>query len=147
MRQNNEKLGPKSLVKIRSVTAKSLLIMTNVTLRVVICKDGRRNLHLKFGLNRVSNSWDIPDMDKCQQYILCCLDKWHLDSWHFIKMVPGTYLSKFCLNRVINSWDIPDMDKCLQEKMSPGQMSLLTVENCSRGSQEPTFQVYSKLGQ
>ena len=30
-------------------------------------KDGHRNLPLKFGQNRVSISWDIPDMDKCRQ--------------------------------------------------------------------------------
>ena len=40
----------------------------------------------KFGQNWVSNSWDIPYMDKC------CLDKCHCGSWLLWKMVPGTYL-------------------------------------------------------
>ena len=39
---------------------------------------GPRNLHLKFGKNQVSNTWDIPDMDKCYQD-KCCLDKCHAD--------------------------------------------------------------------
>ena len=33
-------------------------------------------LHQNWG----SNSWDIPDMDKCSQN-KCCLDKCHSDSW------------------------------------------------------------------
>ena len=45
-------------------------------------QDGPRNLLLKFGQNRVSNSWYIPDMDKC------CLDKSSHDSWNHFKMVP-----------------------------------------------------------
>ena len=45
----------------------------------------------KFGQNWVSNSWDIPDMDKCCQD-KCCLDKCHCDSWNLFKMVPGTFL-------------------------------------------------------
>ena len=40
----------------------------------------------KFGQNWVSNNWDIVDMDKYG------LDICHHDSWHLIKMVPGTYL-------------------------------------------------------
>ena len=44
-------------------------------------KDGARNLRLKFGQNRVSNSWDIPDMDKC-----------HRDSQNVLGLVPGTYV-------------------------------------------------------
>ena len=30
-------------------------------------QDCPRNLSLKFDQNRVSNSWDIPDMDKCRK--------------------------------------------------------------------------------
>ena len=43
----------------------------------------------KFGQNQGSNSWDIADMDKCHQDI-CCLEKCHLESWHLLKIVPGT---------------------------------------------------------
>ena len=55
----------------------------------------------KFGQNQTSNSWDIADMDKRCQGIrfqdkyrqdICCLDKCLQDSWHLLKMVPGTYL-------------------------------------------------------
>ena len=35
--------------------------------------------NLKFGQNWVSNSWDIPDMDKCRQD-KCCQDKCHCNS-------------------------------------------------------------------
>ena len=52
------------------------------------------NLPLKFGQNRVSNSWDIPDMDKCQ-LDKCWLDKCHRDSWDVLRMVPGTYVYSF----------------------------------------------------
>ena len=38
-------------------------------------KDGPRKLTLKFGQNRVSNSLDIADMDKCCQD-KCCMDKY-----------------------------------------------------------------------
>ena len=39
---------------------------------------GPRNLPLNFCQNRVSNSWDIPDMNKCCQD-KCCLDKCQVD--------------------------------------------------------------------
>ena len=42
-------------------------------------RDGPRNLLLKFGQNLISNSWDIPDMDKCP-HDKCCLDKCPRDS-------------------------------------------------------------------
>ena len=44
----------------------------------------------KFVEHFVSNSWDIPDMDKCRQE-KCCLDKCQHDSWNQFKMVPGIY--------------------------------------------------------
>ena len=43
--------------------------------------DVSRNLPLRCHKNRVSNSWDIPDMDKCRQD-KCCLNKCHHDSWN-----------------------------------------------------------------
>ena len=36
-------------------------------------EDGPRNLPLKFRQNRISNKWDIPNMDKCRQ------DKYFMD--------------------------------------------------------------------
>ena len=113
--QGLPKLGPNSLVKIWSVIARIFLnrtnvsgtyvAWTNVTLtflghmlpgqmshwHLLCVKDGPRNLPLKFGQNRVSNSWDITDMDKCCKDI-CCMDKCHLDGWYLLKMVPGTYI-------------------------------------------------------
>ena len=53
-------------------------------------KDGPRNQLLKFGQIQVSNSWDIPDMDKCCQYKYY-LDKCRYDSWNQFKMVLGIY--------------------------------------------------------
>ena len=51
---------------------------------VGICSRLFRNLPLKFGQNRVSDSWDIPDMDKsCKDK--CCLNKCHFDSWNMFK--------------------------------------------------------------
>ena len=48
-------------------------------------------LPLKFGQNWVSNSWDIPNIDKCR-LDKCCRDKCHRDSWDVLGMVPGTYV-------------------------------------------------------
>ena len=62
-------------------------------------KDVPRSLPLKFGQNRVSNSWFIPDIDKCRQ------DKWFLekcysDSWGQIEC--GGVLS----NSALHWWKI-----------------------------------------
>ena len=42
----------------------------------------------------VSISSDIADTDKSYQD-KCCLDKFHLDDWHLLKMVSITYLLSF----------------------------------------------------
>ena len=56
-------------------------------------KDGPRNLILKFGQNQVSNSWyGQMSPDKCQP-----------DSWHLLKMVPGTYLKSLVKVRYITA--------------------------------------------
>ena len=49
-------------------------------------RNGPRNLSLKFGKNRVSNSWDIPDMDKCRQD-KCCPDSWDIAEIEFVWVV------------------------------------------------------------
>ena len=56
-----------------------------------LLKKGSRNLPLKLDHHRVSNSWDIPDMDKCRQD-KCFLGKCQLYSQNLSKMVPGSYL-------------------------------------------------------
>ena len=43
-------------------------------------KDGPRNLLLMSGQNQISNSWDIPDKDKCRQD-KGCIDKCDLTVW------------------------------------------------------------------
>ena len=63
--------------------AKKILVPKNYGCQ----KIGSKN----FGQNRVSNSWDIPDMGKYRQG-KCCLDKCHSDSRNWFKMVPRTYL-------------------------------------------------------
>ena len=62
-----------SFVKIRWITAEIFLIWTNVartnvawtnvTVTVKSVQNGLRNLPLKFGQNRVSNSWDIAEIE------------------------------------------------------------------------------------
>ena len=54
----------------------SLLRLYHILLESVL--DVPRKLPLKFHYNRVSNSRDIPDMDKCH-LDKCCLDKCHHD--------------------------------------------------------------------
>ena len=75
------KFGQKPLKfgQIGSVTVEIFLIWTNVARKnlawtnvTVTVLDVPRNLPLKFGQNRASNSCDIADMDKCRQ------DKCHL---------------------------------------------------------------------
>ena len=51
------------------------------TWQLTSVKEGSRNVPLKFGQNRVSNSWDIINMNKCRQD-KCCLYKCYHDSWH-----------------------------------------------------------------
>ena len=41
--------------------------------------DVPRNLPIKFHQNKVSNLWDIPDLDKCR-LDKCCIDKCHRSS-------------------------------------------------------------------
>ena len=68
-------------------------------------------LPLNFSSTRVSNSWDISDMDKCHKD-KCWLNKYYNNGWHLSKMVR----LKFGQQRVSNSGYIPDMDKCPQDK-------------------------------
>ena len=56
-------------------------------------KNVPRNLHLQFGQNRVSNSLDILDMDKCC-HDKCCLDKCLRDS--SVQDGPRNLPLKFC---------------------------------------------------
>ena len=93
-------MGPKNWIP-KYLGLKIFLVKTNF---------GPKMAPKKLGQNWVRNNWAIHDMEKsCQDR--CCLDQCHRDSWHLLKMVPGTF--KVWSNRVSNSWDIPDRDKCL----------------------------------
>ena len=74
-----------------------------------------RNLPVKFHQNRVSNSWDIPDMGKCPQD-KCCLDNCQLDSWtcsRYSKDATFKVSLKLSQYQLRYSW---------YGQMSPGQM-------------------------
>ena len=94
---------------------------TNVPIIVGICSRWSQE-PFKFGQNRVSNSWDIHDMEKC------CLDKCQCGSWHLLKMVPGTYFKRLVKNWVSNSWDIFWYGQMSPGQMLPGQMSSCQLE-------------------
>ena len=87
-------IGTKNLVKIGSVTElkyswygqmlQGQMLPWQMSLwQLASVKDGCRSLHLKFGKNPVSNSWDIPDMDKCYKNKYC-QDKCHHYSWSWV---------------------------------------------------------------
>ena len=63
-----------------------------------------RNLPFVFGQNQVSNSWDIPDADKCRQD-KCYQDKCNRNSKNLSEMFP----LGFGQNWVSKSWDIADI--------------------------------------
>ena len=89
--------GPKSFSRFFLFFAKYFFffqkkLMAKMSLWLLVyVQDCPRNLPLKFGQNWVSNSWDIPYMDKCckDKY---CLDRCHCDSWNMFIKVPGTYI-------------------------------------------------------
>ena len=103
---------------------------------------GPRSLLLKFGQNRISNYWDIPNMDKCHQD-KCCLDKCRYGSWNRFNMVLGNchlnlveivsvtaeiFLIWTNVARTNDAWtNVP-----------------VTVGTCSIRSQEPMIKVLSK---
>ena len=69
------KVGPKSLEPKNFCIQKFLVLKNKVPKNGWhLLKDGSKILPLKIGQNWVSNSWDIPNMDKC------CLDKCHCES-------------------------------------------------------------------
>ena len=65
----------------------------------------------------VSDSWDIPNMDKCSQD-KSCIDKCHMSPWQlaFVKEGPRNLPLKFGQNLISIRWDIPDMDKSRHDK-------------------------------
>ena len=79
-------MGQKNLVKIGLVrteifltwtnVARTDVAWTNVTMRVGICQSWSQEPTLTFGQNLVSNSGDIPDMDKYLQDKCGCSGGW-----------------------------------------------------------------------
>ena len=116
--------GPKSLVKIGSVTAEIFLIWINVTRtyfygqmslwQLVSVKDGPRNLPLKFGQNRVAAAeifliWtNVVGTNVVWTNVIVTVGIW-------LRWSQKSNL-KFGQNGVSSSWDIPDMDKCRCDK-------------------------------
>ena len=97
------------MVKIGLVTAEILMIRTNVARKYVAWSNViltvgiylrwyKELKPLKFGQNWISNSWNIPDMDK-SHLDKCCLDK-----------CPRNLPLKFHKNQVSNSWDIANIE-------------------------------------
>ena len=85
--------------------------------------------------NWVSNSWDIPDLDKS-----------YCDSWHLLKMVPGTYFWSLVKFRSVTAdifqiWTNVAMINIAWINVA------MTVGISSRWSQESTFKVWSKSDQ
>ena len=70
-------------------------------------QDGLRNLPLKFGHNRVSNSWDIADIEFLWGGVVWFAQSFSCPTSNYIEVT--LLLSWGCDN-------IADMDKCLQDK-------------------------------
>ena len=121
--------------------ARTNVARTNITVTVFFCKDGPMNLLLKFGKNRVSNSWDIPDMDKCHQD-KCCVEKCHCDSYNLSKMVPGTFFQSlvkigFILAEIFLIWTNVAGTNVARTNV------IVTLESVKKGPRNLTF----KFGQ
>ena len=99
----------------------------------------------KIGQNRVSYSWDIPDLDKFRQD-KCCLDKCYHDSWHLLKMVPGTYFLSLVKLRLVTAEIFLIWTNVARTNVAWTNV-VMAVEICSRLSWELTFKVWSKSGQ
>ena len=80
--------------------------------------------------NWVSNSWDIPDLDKS-----------YCDSWHLLKMVPGTYFWSLVKFRSVTAETNVARTNITWINVT------MTVRISSRWSHEFTFKVQSRSGQ
>ena len=86
-----KKFSVEMFCNILFLAQKNFFVNKNFSKIFKYVQDRPRNLPLKFGQGRVSNTWDIQDMDKCRKNKYC-LDKCHCYSWNMFKKVPGTYL-------------------------------------------------------
>ena len=83
------------------------------------------------------------DMNKCCLG-LCCFDKWHHDT--LLKHVPGIYVYSLVQiesvpTEILLIWTIVARTNVAWTNVT------MTVGICCRYSQDPTFKVWSKLGQ
>ena len=89
---------------------------------------------------------NIVDMDHSRQD-LYCLDKCrHHNSLNLIKIVSGTYIQNLVKIKLVTTEIFLICTNVARTNVVWTNVSV-TVGNCSRCSQEPTFKVWSKLGQ
>ena len=72
-------------------------------------------------------------------------DKRKPDSWHQLKMVPGTFLKSLVKVRYITAEIFLIWTNVVRTNVAWTNVPL-TVGICSSGYQEPTFKVWLKLG-
>ena len=109
-------------------------------------EDGSRNLHLKFGQNRVNKSWDILGWTNVARTNVAWINvAWTNVTvtvgicWRWFQKPTFKVRSKSGKQQLRYSW----YGQMLSGQMFPGQMSSWQSES----AQEPTFKVWSKLGQ
>ena len=146
-------VGPKMLVKIGAVITLIMLIWANVNRTCVVWTNGTLNVgsvkdcprNINFDQNRINNIWDNPNMDKCCQDI-CYLDKSCHDSWHLLKIVPGT-----CIWILVQIGSVTAEILLIWTNIARTNVAFtnvtVTVGICFRCSQDPLFKVWSKSDQ
>ena len=104
----------------------------------------RKLWHPKIGSvqNWISNSCDIPDMDKCCLG-KCCMDKYYSDSWNLFKIVPRTYFSSLVKIGSVTAEIFLIWTNVARTNFALTNITV-TVGLCERWSKEPTFKVWSK---
>ena len=79
-----KKFWPKIILDLKKFGSKLILGLKKIGSKKIFGQE-------KFGQNWFSNIWDFADMDKCRQ-VKWCLNKFHHDTWHLLKMVPESWL-------------------------------------------------------
>ena len=99
-----------------------------------------RKLHLKFHQNWVSNSWDIPDIDKCHK------DKCCDDSCNLFYMFPGHFVQSLIQIGPVTA-EILLILTNFPRTNNAWTNFVVTIVICCICSQDPSFKVWSKSGQ
>ena len=79
-----KKFWPKIILDLKKFGSKLILGLKKIGSKKIFGQE-------KFGQNWFSNIWDFAYMDKCRQ-VKWCLNKFHHDTWHLLKMVPESWL-------------------------------------------------------